>query len=82
MSFNLKREIDRATAAYLSTIGIAIPASILKPVSGLCAECGQDCEDWCEYNEAWLHDECAGKLNAGQAEDYRLDDPRRGQGGK
>ena len=37
MTFDLEAEVKRATAAYLSLEGIAIPESILKPTSDLTA---------------------------------------------
>ena len=37
MIFDLAAEVKRATAAYKSLEGIAIPQSILKPVSDLTA---------------------------------------------
>ena len=77
MTFDLEAEVKRATAAYKSLEGIAIPQSILKPVSGPCAECGKDTED--KHCGEFLHDDCNDALVDEQREDERLDDPRRGQ---
>lgn len=51
-----------------------IPAFLLKPVSGPCIHCGEDCEE--QDCGEFLHDECRDELRCGQREDYRLDDPR------
>ena len=77
MKFDLAAEVKRATAAYLSLAGIAIPESIKKPVSGPCVHCGEDTED--KHCGEWLHDDCNDALVDEQREDERLDDPRRGQ---
>ena len=76
MKFDLEAEVKRATAAYLSLGGIAIPESILKPVSGPCVHCGHDTED--EHCGEFLHDDCNDALVDEQREDERLDDPRHG----
>ena len=77
MIFSLEAEVKRATAAYLSLEGIAIPESIRKPVSGPCVHCGEATED--KHCDEWLHDDCNDALVDEQREDERLDDPRRGQ---
>lgn len=54
--------------------GYNIPAFLLKPVSGPCIHCGEDCEERDEGE--WIHQECHDELVWEQREDYRLDDPR------
>ena len=76
MTFDLKREIDRATAAYLSLEGIAIPESIRKPLSGPCVVCGEETED--RHCGDWIHDDCDAKLVDERREDERLDSPTHG----
>ena len=63
----------------MNDLGFTIPQSIRKPVSGPCEHCGEDSEDWCKWNQCWLHDDCADKLTREQEADHRADDPRRGQ---
>ena len=77
MKFDLAAEVKRATVAYLSLEGIAIPESIRKPINGLCAHCGAETEN--KHCGEWLHDDCNDALVAEQREDERLDDPRHGQ---
>ena len=73
MIFDLGAEVKRATAARLSLEWIAIPKSILKPVSGPCVECGYESED--QHCGEWLHDDCNDALVDEQREDERLDSP-------
>lgn len=84
MIFNLEAEVKRATAAYLSLEGIAIPESIRKPtepeipaIYGICIHCGHETED--RHENEWLHDDCNDALVDEQREDERLDDPRHNQ---
>ena len=60
-----------------------IPRSLLKPTSGECSHCHQDCDEPDEQNaDCWIHAGCAAELVADTERDHRLDDPRHGQGGR
>jgi len=54
------------------SVGIAdftIPASIRKPTSGPCTECGKNTEN--KYGVEWIHDECKNRLYREHAEDIQ-----------
>lgn len=72
--FDLFEEIKRANAAYLASQGITIPASIRKPTSGPCAECGHDTDE--RDDGEWCHESCAEDSRKARRQDERLDDPR------
>ena len=46
---------------------------------GWCSECGLFTENFDTENEDWICLCCCAEIVAGQREDQRLDDPRRGQ---
>lgn len=79
-TFDLKSEIDRATAAYLSLEGPHIPASIRKrpePTSGPCIQCKRDTENRDEGD--YICEDCLADAIKQQQSDDRHNDPRRGQ---
>ena len=73
MTFDIRRAIEAATAAY----GVGIPKSIRKPTSGPCIHCQHDTDERDEGE--WLHSECRDELVDEQRADDRHNDPRTGQ---
>ena len=54
-----------------------IPRLLLKPTSGPCAECGQDCDE--QIDGEWLHQDCFDAAVEEQRAEDRHNDPRHGQ---